>query len=105
MNTSRRSATRDEPTPVTREATVTTATRDRAQEQIRDLIDRWADGARTGDLDRIMACYTPDVVAFDAIVKLQFRGTETYRDHWSYCMGFVQGDMIMEVHDLEITVD
>ncbi len=79
-----------------------TATLDMAREQISDLVHRWAEGARAGDLDKIMSCYAPDVVAFDAVTALQFKGREAYRDHWEYCMGFAEGDMIMEVHELTI---
>lgn len=72
--------------------------------EIRALLDRWAQASRVKDLDGIMACYAPDILAFDAIAQLQFKGKETYREHWEYCFGFMEGEMIFDIHDLEIAV-
>jgi uncharacterized protein (TIGR02246 family) len=73
------------------------------ESQVRCLIERWADAARRSDLDTVMNCYTPDVVAFDAILALQVKGAEAYRRHWEACLAFAPpGEMIMEVHDLGI---
>jgi ketosteroid isomerase-like protein len=44
----------------------------------------------------------PDIVAFDAIAQLQFRGSDAYRKHWDACMSMCSGPMIFEVHDLAI---
>lgn len=75
-------------------------------EQIRQLIEKWAAGARKGALDVVMPCYAPDVVAFDAIAALQFKGIDDYRKHWQTCIEMLQGgEMILEVHDLNVAVD
>lgn len=67
------------------------------------LIQGWAAAARKGELEAIMACYMPDLVAFDAIAALQFKGAEAYRRHWETCLAHVPGgQMILEVHDLQI---
>lgn len=76
------------------------------QQQVRDLIEAWCAAARKSDLDAIMACYTPDVLAFDAIAALQFRGVEAYRKHWEFCIQYMPGgEFILDVHDLEVVVD
>lgn len=76
------------------------------EREIRNLIDRWVASACQGDLDAVMACYAPGVVAFDAIVALQFKGADAYRKHWEYCMSFAEamGDMIMRVPEMQVTV-
>jgi uncharacterized protein (TIGR02246 family) len=74
-----------------------------AQAEIRGLIDDWASAARAKDLDAIFAHYASDILAFDAIAQLQFKGTEAYRKHWEACMAMCPGQMIFEVHDLTIT--
>ncbi|MES1943516.1 ketosteroid isomerase-like protein [Salinisphaera sp. PC39] len=71
---------------------------------IRALVGRWVEAACAKDLDGVMACYAPEVVAFDAIAALRFEGTEAYRKHWEYCMGFAEGEMIMRIPDMDITV-
>lgn len=80
-----------------------TMTDTRADEtvRIRGLIADWAEAARAGDLDGIMAAYAPDLVAFDAIAQLQFKGAEAYRKHWQACLEQCAG-MIFEVHHLDL---
>ena len=81
-------------------ATVAIKTNDEAK--IRELIEHWANAARTSDLDGIMSHYAPDIVAFDAIAQLQFKGKDAYRKHWEACLSMCAGPMIFEVHDLHI---
>ena len=42
-------------------------------------------------------------IAFDAVGKLQFKGVEAYRKHWDTCLSYCPGEMLFEIHDLEIT--
>jgi uncharacterized protein (TIGR02246 family) len=74
-----------------------------AETEIRQLIDRWAEAARARDVDRIMSHYVPEVVAFDAIAQLQFRGVEAYDRHWRACMAMCTGPMLFEVRDPQVT--
>ena len=74
------------------------------EDQVRALIDRWVEKACDKDVDGIMACYAPDVVAYDAIAALRFKGAEAYREHWEYCMGFAPGEMIMRIPDMDVAV-
>ena len=84
-----------------------TMTRDEAEAgeaAVRDLLECWAKGVRAGDLERIMACYRPDVVAFDAIAALRFLGAEAYREHWKMCLSFAPGGLRHEFHDMQVAV-
>jgi ketosteroid isomerase-like protein len=71
--------------------------------QIRARIDEWAKAARAKDIDRVMSHYAPDVVAFDAIAALQFRGAAAYRKHWEACFALCSGPTVFAIHDLDIT--
>ena len=73
--------------------------------EIRDLLEDWAAAARAGDLEGIMAAYTPDILSFDAIAELQFKGAEAYRKHWEMCVEMCSGPMTFEIHDLGIEAD
>jgi uncharacterized protein (TIGR02246 family) len=77
-------------------------TRTDEQAQIRGLLDDWAKAARASDVDRIMAAYAPDILSFDAIAQLRFKGTDAYRKHWEACIAMCPGPMIFEIHDLRI---
>lgn len=74
-------------------------------EAVRTLIDQWVTATRAGKLDAIMACYSPGVRAFDAIMEIQFEGAEAYRKHWDMCLSHMQGEMTFEVHDLVVTAE
>ncbi|MHA6289539.1 YybH family protein [Maricaulis sp. CAU 1757] len=65
-----------------------------------ELLDDWMAATRRGDLDAVLACYAPDVRAFDAIGEQQYDGLEAYAAHWRRCFSMVHGEMIFEPHDL-----
>ena len=71
---------------------------------IREQMDNWAKKFRAKDLDGIMSIYAPDIVSFDAIAQLQFKGLDTYRKHWEACLSFCQGPITFEIRDMNITV-
>jgi uncharacterized protein (TIGR02246 family) len=72
---------------------------------IRRLLEDWAEAARTGDLEGIMAAYAPDILSFDAVARLQFKGAEAYRQHWQMCVEMCSGPMTFEIHDLGIEAE
>jgi len=74
----------------------------RTETELRSQLDDWARAVRAKDTDRIFAHYAPDIVAFDAIAQLQFKGAEAYRKHWEACMTMCSGPMIFELHDLQV---
>lgn len=80
-------------------ATTTTT----AEAEIRALIERWLAAARASDVDGIVATYAPDLVAFDAIAQLRFKGAEAYRRHWQACLEMCPGPMSFEIAELAIT--
>lgn len=74
-----------------------------SEAEIRTELEDWADAVRAKDVERIFAHYAPDIVAFDAIAQLQFKGADAYRKHWETCMTMCTGPMIFELHELQIT--
>ncbi len=56
------------------------------QSAVEQLYERWQSAVRSQDLDTVISLYTEDVLAFDAVLALQFRGKEAYRKHWQACM-------------------
>src|SRR3546814_5465679 len=84
--------------------TAATATTDetRAEAEIRELVDGWSKAVRALDVDAIMAHYAPEMVAYDAIAALRFRGAEAYRAHWAMCLSLCPGPMVFEVADLSV---
>lgn len=56
------------------------------QSAVEQLYERWQSAVRSQDVDTVISLYTDDVLAFDAILALQFRGKDAYRKHWQACM-------------------
>lgn len=81
----------------------TLSTLARTETEIRSELEDWACAVRAKDVARVFAHYAPDIVAFDAIAHLQFKGADAYRTHWETCMTMCSGPMIFELHDLRIT--
>ena len=81
--------------------TVLTKADDEAQ--IRARLDDWAKAARAKDIDGIMSHHAPDILAFDCHSKLQFKGADAFKKHLQACLSCMQGPMIFEIHDLNIT--
>lgn len=73
-----------------------------AESAIRERIDSWIAATLAKDLDALMAHYAPDVVAFDAISALQFKGIDAYREHWAKCLEFCPGTMKFTLHEVRI---
>lgn len=73
-----------------------------AEAEIRERMDHWLKAVRARDIAGIVSHYAPDILAFDAIQQLQFKGVEAYRKHWEACLSMCPGTMIFEIHDLNI---
>ncbi|MBL8444372.1 MAG: hypothetical protein JNK52_10035, partial [Zoogloeaceae bacterium] len=52
----------------------TPSTLEHTEAELRTQLEDWARAVRAKDIDRIFAHYAPDIVAFDAIAQLQFKG-------------------------------
>ena len=76
-----------------------------SEAQIRELLDGWLQAVHNRDTKRIMTCYAPDVVAFDAIAALQFKGVEAYGKHWEACLSMCTGPMVFQIHELNIEAE
>lgn len=82
-------------------ATTKATTKTTAEAEIRSLIDSWQKAATAGDLDAIMSHYAPEVVAYDAVMALQFKGIDAYGKHWQACLSMCSA-MSFKIHDLTI---
>jgi ketosteroid isomerase-like protein len=69
---------------------------------INALIEQWKQAVVGGDIDKIVSFYADDIVSFDAVTALQFKGKAAYRAHWEECMKHCPGPGIFEFHELRI---
>ncbi|MCF4994401.1 DUF4440 domain-containing protein [Pseudomonas syringae] len=75
-----------------------------AQAQIQTLIDTYRQAVMAKDVDKVMALYADDILSFDAIKALQFKGKPAYREHWLACMEMCPGPHVFEFQDITIEV-
>jgi len=66
------------------------------------LIEQWQQAVMAKDIERIVSFYADDIVSFDAVGALQFKGKAAYRAHWEACMKVCPGPGIFEFHELHI---
>jgi uncharacterized protein (TIGR02246 family) len=53
------------------------------EDQIRTLIERWAEAVHAGDMDGVLADHAADIVMFDVPPPYEgVRGIDAYRDTW-----------------------
>lgn len=75
----------------------------KAEDDIHELMDSWQKAVQAKDIDGIVSHYARDILAFDAISQLQFKGVDAYRNHWEACVSMCPaGEMVFEIDDLKI---
>jgi ketosteroid isomerase-like protein len=74
------------------------------QEQIRQLIDRWAQAFEKRDVNGVMSIYLPgnDLIAFDIIPPLAYRGSGSYRRDYEDFFKQYKGPLHVEFGDVHI---
>ena len=74
------------------------------EEQIRDLIERWADAVHAGDLDGVLADHTNDIVMFDVPPPNDgVRGIDAYKATWPSFFEWQRQGAVFEIVELAVT--
>jgi uncharacterized protein (TIGR02246 family) len=73
-------------------------------QQIRTLIERWADAVHRGDLPTVLADHADDIVMFDVPPPHDgVRGIDAYRDTWPPFFEWQARGAAFEIVSLEVT--
>lgn len=79
-------------------------TRDADEEEIRDLIERWARAVHAGDLSTVVAERADDIVMFDvASPERGVRGIADYREVWPAFFEWQRAGASFEIDELAVT--
>jgi uncharacterized protein (TIGR02246 family) len=74
------------------------------EQQIRALIERWAEAVHDGDMPTVLADHSPDIVMFDVPPPERgVRGLDAYRDTWPEFFGWQASGAVFEIESLEVT--
>lgn len=71
-------------------------------EHVRQLLLAWATATRTGAHDAVLQGHAPDVLVYDVLPPLLYRGADAYRASWSSWQPQTQGDDTFEFTELEV---
>jgi ketosteroid isomerase-like protein len=74
-----------------------------AAAEVGAVMESWCRAVRAMDIDGIVAHYAADILAFDAVLQLQFKGVDAYREHWAACLTMCPGPTVFELPDLQVT--
>lgn len=74
-----------------------------AEQQIRALIEAWAEAVRRHDLPAILAHHAPDIVMFDLPPPLQCKGMAEYKKTWDLFFQYHKPSQEFDIEDLTIT--
>lgn len=69
---------------------------------IEQMLGHWRQAVSDKNLHRISEHYSIDVVAFDAVGQLQFKGRDTYMAHWQACMEMCSGPTLFDMQQLHV---
>lgn len=72
--------------------------------EVRALLDRRVDACQAKDIDRLMALYAPNIVYFDVVLPIQFRGTDEVRRNFLRWFDEYDGPIGLETHELNIAM-
>jgi uncharacterized protein (TIGR02246 family) len=73
-------------------------------QQIRELVERWATAVHGGDLDGVLADHTDDIVMFDVPPPENgLRGMAAYRDSWPPFFEWQRQGASFELVELDVT--
>ena len=71
--------------------------------ELRELIDEWAIAVRAKDIESVMSQYLSDVVAFDVVDPLEYKGTDMLRQRLTDWFSSFEGPLSFDLHELHVT--
>jgi uncharacterized protein (TIGR02246 family) len=71
---------------------------------IQGLLDDCIRSLHDKNIEGVMSLYAQEVVSFDIVPPLQYRGADAFRKVWEETFSSFQGPIDYEIHDLSITV-
>ncbi|HEY6624071.1 MAG TPA: SgcJ/EcaC family oxidoreductase [Acidimicrobiales bacterium] len=74
------------------------------EQQVRDLIERWAAAVHDGDMPAVLEDHAPDIVMFDVPPPHQgVRGLDAYRDTWPGFFQWQASGAMFDIESLDVT--
>lgn len=78
-------------------------TKEKDEEQIRELLDHYAHATRMGKQDEVLANHAPDVVIYDVLPPMKYEGAKAYRESWDEWQPETVKPIMFDLQELTIT--
>jgi len=72
--------------------------------QIRQIIEDWAAAVRSGDINKILAHHSGDIVMYDVPKPFQSIGMDAYRKTWNMFFAFTKPG-VFDIQELHVVAD
>jgi uncharacterized protein (TIGR02246 family) len=73
-------------------------------QEIRQLVERWAEAVHAGDMEGVLADHADDIVMFDVPPPYEgVRGIDAYRDTWPPFFEWQARGASFEIEELDVT--
>jgi uncharacterized protein (TIGR02246 family) len=78
-----------------------------SEKEVRQLLNDYFTAISEKDVDQLMSFYSDDIIAFDLVAPLQFKGKVAYRKSWEEAFAACKDDPseVNETKELKITAD
>ena len=73
------------------------------EDQIRQVLEQWADATRKGRRSEVLAGHLPEVLIYDVLPPMKHEGAEAYRRSWDEWQPDTQGEGQFELQDVGVT--
>ena len=73
------------------------------ENEIKAIIEAWADAVRRHDLSSILAHHEQDILMFDVPPPLQSRGIDEYKKTWDLFFKYHKPSQAFDIEELAIT--
>ena len=70
--------------------------------EVKALLDRWSEGIRAKDIDRLMPLYAADIVYFDVVPPLQYVGSAALRRDFLRWFAGWESPIGQDIRDLRL---
>ncbi len=72
------------------------------EQEVRELIERWAKAVRDKDFDGILACHATNLLMFDVPPPFESRGIEAYRETWNWFYSCQPEPIVFDIQRMDI---
>jgi uncharacterized protein (TIGR02246 family) len=75
------------------------------EQEVRELIERWAKAVRDKDFDGILACHATNILMFDVPPPFESNGIEAYRETWNLFYSCQPEPVAFDIRRMDVVAD